>query len=146
MLWFLALHITAIILWCGALLYLPLLIASTQTSRAELPEFPRHDSLARSVFTHIATPMALLAILSGTIVFLMDRTTEIWLLAKLTAVMGLVIGHTLAGGLVLWAEDEDGRSVSPWCWMLEAGLLGLIAAILWLVLAKPTPELLPWTL
>jgi protoporphyrinogen IX oxidase len=147
MLWFLTLHIIAIILWCGALLYLPPLVASAQTGRTEVPELPhRQDSLARFVFTHLATPMAFLAIVSGTIVFLMDRTIEVWLLAKLTAVAGLGIGHTLVGGLVLWAEDEDGRSVSPWCWMLEAGLLGLVAVILWLVLAKPTLELLPWTL
>ena len=31
-------------------------------------------------------------------------------------------------------------------WLLQLALGGLMAAILWIVLAKPTPEWLPWTL
>lgn len=147
MLWLLLFHIITLTLWCAALLYLPVLIAGVKNGHAGmLRSASRHDSVARFAFTHVATPIALLAIVSGTLVFLLTRTVEIWLVAKLTLVTGLVVGHALAGILLLRAEDEDGGPVHPWWWLLEIALFGLIGAILWIVLAKPAPELLPWTL
>ena len=147
MLWLLLLHIITLTLWCAALVYLPVLIAGIANGRAGLPGSGRRcDSIARFMFTHVATPMALLAIVSGTLVFLLSRIVEIWLVVKLTLVAGLVVGHALAGVLVLRAEEEDGGPVHPWWWMLQIALCGLIGAILWIVLAKPAPELLPWTL
>ena len=145
MLWFLVIHIAAVLFWCASLLYLPALIASTSAGRTQIDSTPRrHDSTARFVFTHIATPAALLAIVAGSVVFLLNRTTDGWLIAKLTLVSGLVIAHSLIGLLVMRAEEEEGKPVLPWCWVLAVSVCILTIAILWIVLAKPVLAIAAW--
>jgi protoporphyrinogen IX oxidase len=145
MLWFLVVHIGAVLFWCGGLLYLPALIASTKAGHAELGSAPRrYDSMARFVFTRITTPAALLAIVAGSAVFLLNQTTEGWLVAKLTLVSGLTIVHALVGLLVMRAEDENGKTVLPWCWVLAIAMCALMIAIVWIVLAKPALEFPAW--
>jgi protoporphyrinogen IX oxidase len=145
MLSFLVVHIGAVLFWCGGLLYLPALIASTSVGRAEIGSTRRrHDSIARFVYTHVATPAALLAIVAGSVVFLLNQTTEGWLVAKLTLVSGLAIAHALVGLLVLRAEDENGKTVLPWCWALAIAMSALMIAIVWIVLAKPALEFPAW--
>jgi putative membrane protein len=142
MLWFLVLHIIALLLWSAALLYLPALIAGSAARRVQLSEPQReHDSVARFFFTHLATPPAIVAIFSGTVVFLLEDITDVWLIAKLTLVTGLVVCHALAGVLVIRAEAPEGKSVQPWCWLLGGALALQMTAIVWLVLAKPAIEL-----
>lgn len=144
MLWILVLHISALLFWCAALLYLPALIAGMHTRQIEISEpYHQYGSIARFVFTHIATPAALLAIMSGTIVLLLNRTAELWLIIKLTLVVGLVVGHTLVGLLLLHTQERSSKPVRLWCWSLSAVLCVLITAILWVVLAKPAAEVLP---
>jgi protoporphyrinogen IX oxidase len=145
MLWFLVVHIGAVLFWCGGLLYVPALIANTSAGRVELGLTPRlHASMARFVFTNVATPAALLAIAAGTGVFLLNQTTAVWFVAKLTLVVGLVVVHSLVGLLVMRAEDEDGKPVLPWCWVHTIAMCALMIAIIWLVLAKPALELTAW--
>lgn len=143
MLWFLLLHIIALITWCASLLYLPALIAGLHTQQIRIAEpNNKYGSVARFVFTHIATPAALVAIISGTAVFLFNRTIEVWLIAKLTLVTGLVIGHALAGLLLLHTQDRNTKPVRCWCWVLSGALCVLMVAIIWVVLAKPMAEVL----
>lgn len=143
MLWFLLLHILALITWCASLLYLPVLISGIHTEQIQIVE-PRHKygSVARFVFTHIATPAALVAIISGTVVFLFNRTIEVWLIAKLTLVTGLVISHAFAGLLLLHTQDRSTKPIRQWCWLLSGVVCVLIVAIIWVVLAKPMAEVL----
>lgn len=143
MLGFLLLHIAALITWCASLLYLPALIAGIHTKQIQIHE-PQHKygSVARFVFTHIATPAALIAIFSGTAVFLFNRTIEVWLIAKLTLVTGLVIAHGFAGLLLLHTQDRSTKPVRRWCWMLSGFSCVLMVAIVWVVLAKPAAEIL----
>jgi protoporphyrinogen IX oxidase len=139
--WFLVLHIISLLFWCAALLYLPLLLAGMQAGSLEMSRATRrNDSMARFVFTSIATPAALLAIAFGTMVFLRHHIVEVWLVAKLTLVVGLVSCHALVGALIKRFEDQRGAPLRAWCWALQAVLGGLMIAILWLVLAKPPAE------
>ena len=145
MLWLLVLHIIALLFWAAALLYLPALIAAVDTRRAEVTESPAHHaSLARFIHTHLAAPAALVAIISGTAIFLLDRTMEVWLVAKLTLVTGMVICHAFTGWLILRAERGAARRAGVWAWCLAVALCLLMAGIVWLVLAKPAIEELPW--
>ena len=144
MLWFLMLHIIAMLFWCAALLYLPALIAGIHSRKTEIAEpLHRYGSVARFVFTYIATPSALVAISSGTIVFLINHTIEVWLIIKLTLVTGLVVGHVMAGMLLLQTQDRSNKPVRRWCWWLEGFLCVLMCSILYVVLAKPVAEILP---
>ncbi len=138
MLWILVLHISALLIWGACLLYLPALIASVAHADSAIEEAPDpFDSIARFIFTRVATPAALIAIIAGTLVFVIDHTVTLWLMAKLTVVVGLVFVHTALGLLVLRLEARNGKPLGRWCLML--GLAGalLIGLILWLVLAKP---------
>lgn len=143
MLWFLVLHIIALLFWAACLLYLPALIAGNAVRDNAIDEPPNpFDSISRLVFTRIATPAALLAIFAGTIVFVVDHSVYAWLIAKLTLVVGLVIVHTLQGMLILRAESRNGKPLRIWCLILAILACLLMAAIIWIVLAKP-PLALP---
>ncbi|HWP19401.1 MAG TPA: CopD family protein [Burkholderiaceae bacterium] len=133
--WLKFLHIVALVLWCASLLYLAAaLVASTRS----MPHDPAPGLPLRPIFTLAATPAALFAIASGTAVFVADFTLGVWLVAKLTAVAGLVLVHAWCGVLTIRREQGDDvhairRRAST------AGIAGLclILLILWLVLAKP---------
>jgi len=76
-------------------------------------------------------------------VFLFNRTIEVWLVAKLTLVTGLVIAHAFAGLLLLHTQDPSSKPVRRWCWLLSGSSCVLIIAIIGVVLAKPMAEVLP---
>ncbi|MFA5676892.1 MAG: CopD family protein [Pseudomonas sp.] len=137
MLWFLVLHIIALVLWAAALLYMPALLAARGAHHlpVEAPVNP-HDSIERFVFTRIATPAALTAIMAGTLVFVIDRTVDAWLIVKLTLVAALVLCHIAVGGLVLRVE-RGGSPLVPVCIALAVTSVLLFGLILWIVLAKP---------
>ncbi|MDO8906920.1 MAG: CopD family protein [Pseudohongiella sp.] len=146
MIWILALHIVMLLCWCASLLYLLSVIAGACPSRsgqAELPAvYQHHDSLARFVFTTVATPAALLAIISGTAVFLVYQTVEPWLIVKMTLVTMLVAGHAWAGKLILRLEADG--PVRNQAIILACGLSVLMLIIVWIVLAKPDGGANPW--
>lgn len=137
--WLLLLHIIALICWCGSLLYLPALIGESvkQPFSKAVTGYAQRQSLPRFVFTGIATPAALLAIAAGTAVFLLNGIVELWLLAKLTMVAMLVVGHVLVGVLVNQLEQEKRQHISKWCLVLASILAVLMVSIIWLVLNKP---------
>lgn len=130
------LHFMALICWCGALLYLPALIAAgTRSSDALF--YRDHIPLTRMVFNLIATPAALLAIGSGTALFLRDGLFDAWLIVKLTTVAGMVICHALCGVLILRIEQIAEPALRRECLAIGVLIVMLISATLWLVLAKP---------
>lgn len=130
------LHFMALICWCGALLYLPALIAAgTRSSDALF--YRDHIPLTRMVFNLIATPAALLAIGSGTALFMRDGLFDAWLIVKLTTVAGMVICHALCGVLILRIEQIAESTLRRECLAIGVLIVALISATLWLVLAKP---------
>lgn len=142
MLWFLVLHIIALVFWVASLLYLPALIASHEARRSPVEvRINPHNSIERFVFTRIATPAALLAIIAGTLVFVVDGTVDGWLVAKLTVVTALVVCHVSIGLLVLKMEQKEAHPLRGWCITVALVTCVLFSLILWLVLAKPSVEL-----
>lgn len=141
MLWFLVPHIAAMLIWTASLLYLPTLIIGSITHKSLVYEpRDRFDSIPRFMFTHIATPAALVAIIAGTWVFIVNQTIDTWLIAKLTLVAALAVCHTLVGLMILRSETDNGKSVVGWCRFLMLVVALLMCAIFWLVLAKPDME------
>lgn len=129
-------HFVALICWCGALLYLPALIAAgTRVNDALF--YRDHAHLTRMIFTLVATPAALLAIGSGTLLFVRDAVFAPWLILKLSAVAGMVLCHALCGVLVLRIERFPERAIGRECLVIGVLITALIAMALWLVLAKP---------
>ncbi|MBA1275214.1 CopD family protein [Stutzerimonas azotifigens] len=131
------LHFAALLCWCGALLYLPALIAGGAKRSDDIFE-RNHAQLTRMVFTLIATPAALIAIGSGTALFLRDGIIEGWLVMKLTAVAGMAMCHAFCGALLVRMESQPERGgLTVSCLAVGALIPLLISATLWLVLAKP---------
>lgn len=130
------LHFASLLCWCGTLIYLPALIAAG-TKRSDQLFYRDHAHLTRMVFTLIGTPAALLAIGSGTALFLRDGIVGGWLIMKLTTVAGMALCHALCGVLVLHIERDPERSVTRQCVAMGIAVPVLIALTLWLVLAKP---------
>lgn len=138
LIWLLGLHIAGLAVWCASLLYLPALILGGRRRTPDAPFEYSPGALNRLVFTSIATPAALFAIVTGSALFLLDRNLGLWLILKLTAVSGLVVCHTLYGLLILRQAQRSERSLGWLCGLLAAATVTLILAILWLVLAKPS--------
>ncbi|MCH8543572.1 MAG: CopD family protein [Alcanivorax sp.] len=152
--WLKILHITTLAVWCGALLYLPALIAASArlTPQAEAADaaLPFSPGLARRFFTLVATPAALLAIVSGSLLFagvLANGAPAFpaWLLVKLLMVAGMVLCHAFCGWLIQRSESlphgetgrGSGRGLAILCGLTAALSTLLILAVLYLVLAKP---------
>lgn len=133
--WLLTLHIAALVCWCAGLLYMPALIAVTGRREAAGPD--RHAAITRMVFTLVVTPAALLAIISGTAVFLANQLVAAWLVAKLTLVTGLVVCHVLLGWLIVHIERGSEKLGPLWCALLGGTSAALMVGIIYLVLAKP---------
>lgn len=137
--WLLTLHITALLCWCGALLYLPALVVAThgpQPSAAAAPS-PETLSLPRMVYCLIATPTALIAIIAGTLVFYRYQIVDRWLILKLMLVTLLVGLHLLTGLLIARAEQHWRPRFSGYGYTLALLIFTTITATVWLVLAKP---------
>ncbi|QDP73350.1 hypothetical protein FOG18_12640 [Legionella israelensis] len=133
--WLLLLHIAAMLCWCGVLIYLPALISGIAAQRINLQG--EQDHLPRMIFNLILTPMALVAIISGTLVFAIKQIITFWLVIKLTLVVGLVICHTFNGWLILKMEKGAGKRLNVLCFLCGIASLILITSIISLVLAKP---------
>lgn len=136
--WLLLLHISALLCWCGSILYLPALVSgSVSQLKTSTDGKQRLSCIPRDIFTLIATPAALIAIGAGTAVFLANGIVELWLLVKLAMVSVLVLGHALVGLLIVRAEQGKHQNIVRWCLTLALVLAVLMVAIIWLVLAKP---------
>lgn len=133
--WLKVLHILTLVIWCASLLYLPALIAAS-AARAGDTANPEH-SFARKLFITLATPAALLAIISGTTLFLRDGTLAPWLLLKLSAVSAMVLCHALCGALLVRVEMKPETKAALPCALIGLSVLMLILVTLGLVLGKP---------
>lgn len=136
--WLKLLHISAVIVWCGALLYLPALVVAAAGSRStgKAPASGR-PSLLRALYTSVATPAALVAITTGTWLFATRGPLAPWLMAKLALVGLLVLGHGVCGLLVLRSERGEVAGLGIASQVVTATTLLWLAGIAGLVLGKP---------
>jgi len=137
--WFLLLHMAALLIWAAALLYLPVMVGAHPDTPPDIDHKPQpYSSVGRFLFTRIATPAALVAIIAGTAVFLFNRTVDPWLIVKLTLVTLLTFAHALAGILVLRSEQVGKRHhIRILSLILLVVLCLLMLSIVWVVLSKP---------
>ncbi|MBK5926446.1 CopD family protein [Rhodobaculum claviforme] len=137
------LHIAALSVWCAGLLALPVVMQvygrhPAMRSQARYAEF---RLLAHRSYTRIVTPAAVVAIAAGSGLIVALRLVDPWMLAKLAAVSGMVLVHAWLGHLVAQSGERAGDLAAGW--RLPSPLIALwlglplMAAVLWLVLAKP---------
>ena len=135
--WLKLLHIAALVIWCGALLYLPALLLQALQLRKDAGFAQGTPPMPRFFYNSIATPAALTAIASGTLLFLLHGLLGGWLILKLGAVVLMVAAHGCFGWLILRLEMGVFRGVktASLCALLLA-LVGIFG-VLGFVLSKP---------
>jgi putative membrane protein len=134
--WLKFLHLSALLAWSAALFALPVLLSLYPHAVGRVERL-RARAAARFTYIVLASPAAVLAVVSGTALIHPTRSYAPWLLAKLTLVALLVLFHATCGKLLLRQHDRHQRGGprwQPWLAVVPATLLPLV---LWLVLAQP---------
>ena len=137
MAWLKFLHISALLLWCAGLVYLPgLLLAHRTVTNRE--DFIRIRNASRFSYNAIASPAAAVTIGAGAALLLLaPGVLQGWMFLKLALVGLLVMAH-VQYGFVLSALSAPGaqpprlRLMAVWTLVFV-----VMTGILWLVLEKP---------
>lgn len=109
-----------------------------EDSEAGFNDMPRGvDSIARFVFTHVASPAAIISISAGSAVFLLNQSHHFWLLAKLTLVTLMCLTQAMMGLVIIRAERGNFKWMTLYCRSFLLILSILMIAIVWIVLGKP---------
>lgn len=136
MVWVKAVHIVAIVIWSASLIYLPILMAG-HSPRLSNPEYLRLHGMVRRIYLWIASPFALFAIISGTVLIPLRNVTEPWFAVKLLVVALLAIIHARCGTLLAKQSHSAERANRFSRTMRILMPVLLFPCVLWLVLAKP---------
>lgn len=135
------LHVAALSVWCAGLLALPFILRIHRTATRHgvgQADFTRTRLTSHKLYSLLATPSAVVAIAAGTALVLLERVTSPWLVAKLACVAGMVLVHAWLGHLVLQSGEKGPDWRMPQPMVAVVLLVPLMAAVLFLVLAKPS--------
>lgn len=136
MAWLKALHIVTLLIWCAGLFHLPALFAAHPHTPAGR-DFRRLRAMTRFTYVVVASPAAVLAIVSGSALVYAAGVEGAWMALKLGAVSLMVFFHLYCGRVLA----QLGRSPRRYPAAAHLALLLvpslLIATVLWLVLGKP---------
>jgi protoporphyrinogen IX oxidase len=131
-----ALHVMAFALWCAGLFALPLMLARHDPAIGQA-DYARVRRATHYGYTLVATPAAVIAIVSGTLLIFLRGVFVPWLFAKLVFVALLVAFHGWVGHILVAVAEKEGSHTSPEPLVPLLLLLVPILAILILVLGKP---------
>jgi protoporphyrinogen IX oxidase len=134
--WLKVIHISALVVWCAGLFYLPTMFAAHPATR-EHDAFRRLRAMTRVSFVGIASPAAVIAIASGSALIPITAAAEGWLFIKLTIVTLMVAFHVWCGELLAKLRTDAPDYRSGRLLLLTVVPVFLIPAVLWLVLHKP---------
>lgn len=129
-------HLSALLVWCAALVALPALLALFPVTVERIAR-RRLRAGVRFVYIAVASPAAVLAVASGTLLIHPTASYAPWLLAKLTLVTAMVFFHAACGKLLLVLRLTPQRWPAAAHLALGAVPVLLIPGVLWLVLAQP---------
>ncbi|HBM60700.1 MAG TPA: hypothetical protein DD444_16090 [Citreicella sp.] len=131
-----ALHITGLLIWCGALFALPNMMARHDPAIG-IADYQRIRRVSHYTYTFVATPAAVIAVIAGTWLILIREVYEPWLYLKLLFVAVLVAFHAWVGRTIVAVAESSGMHRPPAPGLPTGVLCGTILVILTLVLAKP---------
>ena len=135
MLWIKAFHIIFVTSWFAGLFYLPRLFVNhaMETNHAALLRL----ALMENKLYLFMTPLAILALVFGLILWLHYGISGGWLHAQLLLVLGLIAYHLFCGKLMRdFKADKNTRSHVWYRWFNEVPVLALVAVVI-LVEVKP---------
>lgn len=129
-------HFCALLVWCAGLLALPSLLALYPAAHGRVAR-ERAITATRFTYIAIASPAAVLAVASGTLLVHPVDAYQGWLLAKLTLVAGMVGFHIACGTLMTTLHDRPRRFGAGLLQATVAVPLALIGGVLATVLWQP---------
>lgn len=136
MAWLKGAHIATLAVWCACLFYLPALLNEVRRAQGE-DALRRARIMARATFVMVASPAAVLAIITGTILVVAAGAGGLWLAVKLTLVALMVVFHLQCGKLITSLDHLSQLRSSARLLSLLIYPTLLIPAVLWMVLGKP---------
>jgi putative membrane protein len=134
--WIKFVHLSALLAWCACLFTLPALLTLYPETTGRIAK-RRLVAATRFVYVAVASPAAVLAVVSGTLMIHVTGSYAVWLLAKLTLVAAMVFFHIGCGKLILVLRKTPRRWPAPFHVALVIVPALLIPGVLWLVLAQP---------
>ncbi|MDB5660118.1 MAG: hypothetical protein JWS10_2733 [Cypionkella sp.] len=137
-----ALHLSFVAVWVAGLVALPLMLARHDRSIVQA-EFAQIRRATHFGYVWVITPVAVLAIASGTALIFMREVFTMWIFAKLVLVTGLVAMHAWVGHTIISVAETEGQHEPPGPMISVMLVCGLALCILGLVLGKPELEELP---
>jgi uncharacterized membrane protein len=129
-------HLGAIALWSAGLIALPFLFWQRRTLEAGL-DLDRLHRVTRLVYVELTSPAAFVAIGSGTALIFLQATFAEWFSLKMVLVGIMAMLHVVAGLILAQLFLPKGNFSRLSYVALMSAYIVLIAAILWIVLAKP---------
>lgn len=129
-------HITALVLWCGGLLVLPLMLSRHDPAVSQ-DDYRRIRRATHLTYTVCVTPAAVVAVVAGTWLIFFREVFVPWLYAKLLFVAALAAAHAWIGHLLVQVAEKPGRHRTPEPYLPIASVLVPVLAVLVLVLGKP---------
>ena len=136
MAWLKGLHVTFLLIWCAGLFYMPGLFSSYAKART-VRERHQLRIVTRFSFIAVASPAAVLAIITGSVLVYSTSIQGIWLPAKLLVVALMVFFHLYCGRRVVQLENGQHMKRRHFHLALVCVPGVLVPTVLWLVLAKP---------
>lgn len=136
MAWLKGAHIAALAVWCACLFYLPALLAEVVRAKGSIA-LRRSHIMARVTYVAIASPAAVIAIITGTILAFAAGAGGLWLVAKLTVVAAMVFFHLHCGRLVSALDRVPRLANTRGLIFLIVVPAVLVPVTLWLVMGKP---------
>ncbi len=134
-LWIKAFHIVFVVSWFAGLFYLPRLFVN-HAMASEPAELARLQLMEEKLYRFM-TPLAVLALLLGTWLWLGYGITGGWMHAKLVLVAALIAYHFYCGHLVkVFADNRNTRSHKFYRFFNEIPVIVLTAVTI-LVVVKP---------
>lgn len=137
-----ALHVAMLALWTAGLFALPRMLARHDPAVGQA-DYARIRRATHYGYAFAVTPAAVLAIASGTLLIFLRDVFDLWLLAKLVFVAGLVAFHGWVGHTIVAVAETEGSHTPPEPFWPTILLSLPVVAILALVLAKPELDEIP---
>jgi len=134
--WLKVLHVGGLAVWSGLMFYMPALFAA-HVRPMDTPEFHRLRTISRLTYVGVASPAAVVTIISGTALVAVTRVEDAWLVLKLGVVFLLLIFHIYCGTVLsrLAARPTQRTRRGLLSLMIVPGLL--LPVVLVLALDKP---------
>ena len=134
-----ALHLSFVAVWVAGLIALPGMLARHDRAIVQA-EFAQIRRATHYGYVWVITPVAVLAISTGSALVFMREVFSVWIFAKFVLVTGLVAMHAWVGHTIIAVAETEGQHEPPEPLVPIILISGLVIGILFLVLAKPELE------